>query len=67
MRNHQVDGIRNEAAILRDSVRGPEIEVDAGVDATLSEVAVESAIVSVIVEQLAQSAQVLPQTCRWDR
>jgi hypothetical protein len=66
-REHQVRGLVDEAAVLLDAGGGDEVEVDPGVDAALAEMAVEGALVAILVEQLAQGAQVIPDPLRRDR
>ena len=56
--HHQLGRLVHEAPELLDPVGGLEVEVDAVVDAALAEVAVEHAVVAVLVHERAQIAQV---------
>ena len=51
-------------AELLDALGGVQVEADAAVDAALAEVAVERRVVAVLVEQLAQVAQVVADLVR---
>src|SRR5205807_10298290 len=59
--------IVHERLVLFDARRRLQIEVDASVDAALTEVSVQGAGVSVLVEQLPQVAQVVADTVRRNR
>ena len=54
----QVARLVEELAEVLDALDGLQVEVDPGVDAALAEVAVERAVVAVLLEQLAEVAEV---------
>src|SRR5438477_8566689 len=64
MFHDQISGFFDERAKLLHARRRFEIEVDARMDATLSEVSVEAAEVAVFVEELLQIAQVTAKPMR---
>ena len=59
VRGDEVGRVFHEAAEGRDALRAPQVEVDAGVHAGLTEVAVERSVEAVAVVETAQVAQVV--------
>ena len=55
---HEIGGLVHERLVCLDALRCLEIEIDARVDAALAEMAVQGATVLILVEQLAEAAQV---------
>ena len=62
VRHDEICGGFDERPVAPDALDVGEVEVDARVHATLAEVAVQRAAVPVLVEQLAEVAQVLAQS-----
>ena len=67
VRDHQVRRLRHEPAVLVDALSRLEVELDARVHASLTEMPIERALVTEIVEQLAELAQVFSQLVRRHR
>ena len=61
VRHHQVDRLGYKAPNFRDALGRAQVEVDARVHASLAEVTVERALVSIPIQQLLQLAQVAAQ------
>src|SRR5574337_1484743 len=55
---HQIRRVVHEGAEFLDPIASEQVEVDAGVDAALAEVAVEGGEIAVFIEQLVEVAQV---------
>src|SRR6187399_756310 len=60
----EIGGLLDEGAIVPDALGCLQGEVDAGVHAALAEVAVETALEAVLVEQVAEAPQALAETLR---
>src|SRR5690242_5724931 len=61
----QISRLLDKGAEAHDAVAGLQIEVDAGMQTSLAEVAVECAGVVVAVDERAQVAQIVRELLRW--